>query len=114
MELKLDHVFELSTEAEGDYIFTPSGIVIVLENTRFQVFCQSSNHNLFRAALQRNSWEDLGKGVLYRGITFRVSEITEKMAQRGWTDTGSIPFILHHCFEMNRRHLFFLQRYLEA
>lgn len=112
MELQIKHVYELSIEDEGDYIFTPSGIVTIYENLRFTVYCQNAKHNVIRAALNRFSWTDLERGQTYRGATFRLREITNEMAQHGWVDTSAIPQILRHCYELNQRHLYFLERYL--
>lgn len=114
LELRLVKVYELSTEDEGDYIFTPSGIVIVFENNRFTIYCQGARHNLLRAAISRLPWRELEEGTSFRGIGLRLNDITSEMAQQGWTNAASIPSILRHCYELNRRHLFFLERYLEA
>jgi hypothetical protein len=114
MELRLTHIYELSIEDEGDYIFVPSGLVIIYENLRFTVYCQNARHNVIRAALSRFAWQDLELGQSYRGSIFRLREITNDLAQYGWKDTSSIPQILRHCYDLNRRHLYFLERYLES
>lgn len=114
MEVRLKEVYILSVEPPGDYIFTPAGVVIVLQNDTFKVYCVSSSHNLYRAALHKHSWEQLEHGVLFRESEFRLTSITDEMKERGWTHGDSIPAILSYLHACNPMHLFFLQRHLEA
>lgn len=113
MEPDLRRVYLLSTEESGDYIFSLSGVVVVMEHQhQFHVYCPSAQHNLYRAALQRHQWEDLVHGVRFRGVEFRLEDLTREMAQHGWTQSSAIPRILRHLYESNQRQLFFLERHL--
>lgn len=111
MELRLKHIFLLSVEEPNDYIFTPAGVVIVSENYKFTIFCQSSNHNLYRAAINKHTWEEFSKGVVFRGHEFRMTDLSEEMARKGWTTTGSVDAILRYIYTLNKRHLFFLEKF---
>jgi hypothetical protein len=114
LEVQLQSVYMLSVEPPGDYIFTPSGVVIVMNNQSFKVYCISSSHNLFRAALYRHSWDELEHGVVFKETSFRLANITEDMKKQGWTHADSIPAILDYLYTQNSKQLFFLQRYITA
>jgi hypothetical protein len=114
MEHNLTRVYLLATEEPGDYVYTLSGVVTVWNNTEFQVYALPSNHNRFRNALLRNTWTDLENGIVFRDVHFRLTDITDEMFHYGWTKVSAIPQILKHLYENNRRHLFFLKRYVEA
>lgn len=112
MDLEITRVYILSVEEPGDFIFTPGGAIVLFANGQFKVFCVPSSHNLFRAALNRHSWEQLEKGIEYKGAEFRVDDVTTDMTNKGWTHASSIPLILRNLYESNPRHLFFLERFV--
>ncbi|MCL6518118.1 MAG: hypothetical protein K6T67_14345 [Alicyclobacillus sp.] len=103
-------VYLLSVEEPGDYVFTPEGVVVLLENGHFQLYCPSASHNRFRAALNRFSWDELENGVVYRDASMRLTDITADMALCGWTDPSSVPAMLRHLYRQNPKHLHFLRR----
>jgi len=113
MELRISGVYVLSVEEQGDYLFTPAGIVIKLTTNRFQIYCAGSQHNLFRAVLHRLDWGELERGLPFREMEFRLTNVTERMIQRGWTHSDAIPAILEHLWKENERHLFFLAKHIE-
>jgi hypothetical protein len=100
----------LSVEEPGDYLFEPAGVVILLHNRHYQVYCTSANHNRFKAALNRFAWGDLENGVVYRETSYRLTDVTQEMARRGWLEADNTPDILRHLYEENPRHLFFLAK----
>jgi hypothetical protein len=111
---RIENVYLLETEQPGDSFFSPSGIVVVGEKQRIILYCQNSAHNLYRAAVVRNSWEDLEKGVVYRDIGFRLRDVTEEMTRAGWTDMDAIPHVLGAMKSRYPRHLFFLKSHIES
>ena len=114
MEIRIRHVFQLDVEDEGDFIFVPAGMVIVFENNRFTLYCQNARHNKLRSALTRIPWADFGNGVKFKDMELRLQDLTQEMAQNGWTNATSVPHILRHALETNPRYLYFLSRYVEG
>lgn len=112
-DYELKRVYLLSTEEPGDYIFTLSGVVLQYTNAQFTVYCMSSNHNLYRQALHRLDWATLIAGeASYRGIEFRLNDVTDDMNRLGLSKLDDIPKILTHLYTTNRRHLFFLEKHV--
>lgn len=109
METRLHGVYLLSVEEPGDYIFIPSGVVILMERQQFQVYCAKSSHNLYRQAIHKYAMDELLKGVQYRDHGFRLEEVEAPMGRNAWVDTSNIPEILHFLYQQNPRHLFFLK-----
>lgn len=114
MEIHLKRVYLLSVEEAGDYIFTPDGVVVLLENGHFRLYCPNSSHNRYRAALNKFPWEELERGVVFRETGIRLADITSDIQRRGWTDTSSIPALLAHLYEENPKHLHFLRRLVSS
>lgn len=112
--LRIEHVYLLETEQPEDSFFSPSGVVVVAERQRVLLYCQNSVHNLYRAAVIRNLWEDLEKGITYRGIGFRIREVTEEMTRAGWTDMDAIPHVLRAMQVRYPRHFMFLEQHIAA
>lgn len=110
-DVKLDRVFILEVEEAGDFIFVPSGVVFVTERHRIQLYCASSNHNRYRAALVRHQWEELENGVRFRDTEYRLNDITQEMTDMGWRYVSASNLILRHLYVTNQRNLFFLERY---
>jgi hypothetical protein len=113
VELKIHKVYLFSVEEETDYIFTPSGIVLVLNNNNFKLYSTSSHHNRFRSVLNKFSWSELEHGVSFRNAEYRIDDVTDEFENQGWTSVDSIPDILRHLYTANRLQLFFLQRYVD-
>lgn len=114
MEVRLKEVYILSVEPPGDYIFTPSGVVFLMENDMFKIYCVSSSHNLYRGALHKHPWNELEQGVVFRDSAFRLENLTQEMNERGWTHAESIPAILEYLYTTNRKQLFFLAKHVET
>jgi hypothetical protein len=112
VDVAIRKVYILNVEETGDIVFTPAGIVILLENGSFTVYCPKSSHNRYRAAVSRHSWESLESGVEFKGAHFRLEDVSSVLQDRGWTHASSIPDILHFLFETKRKYLFFLSAYL--
>jgi hypothetical protein len=113
LEVKIRRVFQLDVEEEGDFIFAPAGIVILFDNNRFTVYCESSRHNKLRAALHRIPWNEFANGVKFKNMELRLQDLTNEMAQNGWTTASSVPHILRHALSINPRYLYFLKRYVD-
>ncbi|WP_026961965.1 hypothetical protein [Alicyclobacillus herbarius] len=114
METRIDKIYILSVEEPGDFVFSPAGVVILLENKHFKVYSSSSEHNRYRATLQRYSWKELEDGIHHRGADYRLEDVTADMARHGWVDASSTPDILHCLYETNPRQMFFLKRVLQS
>lgn len=109
---KIRNVYEISVEESGDYIFTPTGVVIVLENGQFSVYSESARHNFLRRALMRYPWDQmLYESAEEQDISVRLRDMTEEIAKKIGTGPWGTDAILQTCYDMNPRQLFFLQRY---
>ncbi|MCF8563706.1 hypothetical protein LLE49_02990 [Alicyclobacillus tolerans] len=114
MDTTVDKVYLLSVEENGDDILTLEGVVIRTSRDTFSVYSTSTNHNLFRSVLHKHPWDDLVQGVHHRGREYRLTDITERIMDSGFTKSSSIPEILHGLYEGNPKHLFFLSRYFQS
>lgn len=109
---KITQVYEVSVEDPGDYIFTPSGIVIALENGQFQVYSENARHNFLRRTLMRHDWDKLLlDSVAEQGSAVRLRDVTKDLTKNMGFSTWSTEAVLETCYEMNPRQLFFLRRY---
>jgi hypothetical protein len=113
LEVRIRHVYQLDVEDEGDFIFTPAGIVILYENNRFTIYCESPRHNKLRQALHRIPWNEFETGVKFRDMELRLRDLTDQMAQNGWTNADFVPHILRHTYSSNPRYFYFLKRYVD-
>lgn len=108
---KIAQVFEASIEEQGDYIFTPSGLVILLQNGNFHIYSESARHNFLRRACMRHSWEDLREGVKEQDLYVRIRDVTEELSRKIDPDDWTVEAVLETCYSQNPRQLFFLRRY---
>ncbi|EJY56425.1 hypothetical protein URH17368_0950 [Alicyclobacillus hesperidum URH17-3-68] len=109
---KIRRIFEASIEEAGDYIFTPSGVIILMESGDFQIYSESARHNLLRRTCMRYAWDQLVDGVKVDELNIRIRDITADLRRRldsenEWTTDE----ILKTWYEQNPRQLFFLRRY---
>lgn len=112
MEFVIDKVFILEVEEPGDHILSPQGVVIVLSNQRFTVYSTGANHNLFRTVLQRTPWPILEQGTRYQNYSFRATDITHTIHERGLKKASDSQSILYNLYEGNQRQFYFLKRYM--
>ncbi len=112
MDVTIRRVYILNVEEADDIVFTPAGVVILLENGTFTVYCPKSSHNRFRAAVSKHNWESLESGIEFKGAHFRLEDVSPELKNRGWTHASSIPDILQFLLETKRKYLFFLAAYL--
>ncbi|QQE76842.1 hypothetical protein [Alicyclobacillus sp. SO9] len=112
MATKVEDIFVLSVEEPGDYVFEPSGVVVLYSNKKFQLYSTSANHNRFRAALNRFSWTELTKGVVWKDAEYRITPVEDSVKQTDWEDPQQVPAVLQRLYNMNPKYLFFLERHL--
>ncbi len=105
-------VYILSVEEVNDFVFTPSAVVIVPTEGRFQLFCTGANHNRFFSALMKLNWSDLEEGASFKNVTYRFRNAQELLPNHYLASPVSVTDILQRLYEINPRHLFFLSRYL--
>ncbi|WP_157071001.1 hypothetical protein [Alicyclobacillus acidiphilus] len=108
---KITRIFEASIEEQGDYIFTPSGVVLLLHNGNFLIYSESARHNFLRRTCMRHGWDDLVEGVREQGLYVRIRDVTNDVQKRLDPDTWSVEAVLDTWYSQNPRQLFFLQRY---
>jgi len=70
------NAFLIHVEPEGDFFFTPEGILITIDNLSYQVYSLDSRHNFLRAAVTKFPLDLLqGEGVTYRGAQIKLEPI---------------------------------------
>jgi hypothetical protein len=114
MDVAIRKVYILDVEPPGDFLFTPSAIVTVLENGHFTIYSIKSAHNLYRSAISRHAWDALEAGVTFQGAGFRLEDVTTDLKKQGWTHASSIPDILRHFYETKSKYFFFLASYVNS
>ncbi|RIV17334.1 hypothetical protein D2Q93_15390 [Alicyclobacillaceae bacterium I2511] len=106
-------VYILSVEESNDYIFTPSAVVIVPKEGRFQLFCSGADHNRIFSALMKLNWSDLEEEARFKNVTYRISNAQNLLPDHYLEQGASIAHILQRLYVSNPRHLFFLSRYFQ-
>lgn len=114
MDPVIQAVCIMEREGPDDLVFTPVGVVIGLSNQKFTVYSNSAEHNRLRTVLSKYPWADLQEGIRVRDTEYRLTEITAQMTQLGWEKLSTIPTILRHLYQTQQRHLFFLERHVNA
>lgn len=98
-------------EGEGEAYFTPEAVCIVYPDQVYKVFCLDSRHNFLRAAILKHPLRDLAQdGVVFRGSTVRLEDLTVFRQRRQLEQSGVLP-LLRAIFADNPRLYFFLERH---
>ncbi|GMA52496.1 hypothetical protein GCM10025857_38530 [Alicyclobacillus contaminans] len=111
MDIGIEKVYVLHVEEENDFLFTPVGLVIVLENRHYSLYTIKSEHNRYRNAIAKHAWKDLENGVQFKGASYRLEDVTPSMREQGWTGASAIPAILGHFYKTKTKYFYFLQTY---
>lgn len=115
MAAKVVDVFVLEVEEVGDYVFEIAGIVFLYSNQKFQLISASgANHNRFRAAINRFTFEQLQEGVTWKNAEFRLKPFEEDVKQEGWENPDGVPVLLQRMYNQNPRQLFFLKKHINS
>lgn len=111
---RIQNVYIVLGEEEGDFTMEPKAAVIVLTNGQFRVYSVRAEHNRLRTMMNRNSWADLENGVQVRGDHYRLQSHMPDMTEKGWLSVESIPDILVWLRQSYPLHLFFLDQHIAA
>jgi hypothetical protein len=114
MKNRVQNVYVMLGEEEGDFTMEPLAIVILMANGQFRVYSVRAEHNRLRAIIHRNSWTDLEAGVEFKSGHYRLQSRMDEVIGLGWTAAESIPEILVWLRNLYPRHLFFLDQHIEA
>ncbi len=105
------HAYLIHVEAEGDYFFTPEGVLIVVDNLSYQVYSLDSRHNFLRAAVTKFPLDKLlGDGVSYRGAQVKLEPIANLDAKRERV-RETARHLLSELYHSNQERYFFLKKH---
>ncbi len=105
-------VYLIHVEPEGDFFFTPEGVLITLDNISYQVYCLDSRHNFLRAAVTKFPLAQLtGDGVMYRGANIKLEPLQSLETNHDKAKEASFT-ILEEIYRSNPERYFFLSKYV--
>lgn len=114
MKNRVQNVYVMLGEEEGDFTMEPLAAVILMANGQFRVYSVRAEHNRLRAVINKNSWTDLESGVQFKTGHYRLQSRMSDITELGWTTGESIPEILTWLRNLYPRHLFFLDQHITA
>ncbi|MCL6592414.1 MAG: hypothetical protein K6T31_00425 [Alicyclobacillus sp.] len=113
-EVRVSKVYLLSTEERPGDVYTVTGVVVRMSDGRFSVFCPSASHNLYKAAVDKFPWNELERGVSFRGTAMRLTDWTQRLTGSPEGNEQPVSSLLAALYQENPRQYFFLRRFLPA
>ena len=106
------NAFLIHVESEGDFFFTPEGVLLTVDNLSYQVYSLDSRHNFLRAAVTKFPLEQLlGDGVTFRGAQIKLEPIGAIAAGIDRVKESSRT-IIGDLYQSQPERYFFLKKFL--
>jgi hypothetical protein len=105
----IQSAYTIYVEEPGDIVFRIEGIVFFDQFSSPELYCQDSRYNFLRTVLNRNSIDDLCKGVIYKDHHIELRPISGQIAVQEPFSHTQIPMILQLLQSQNPTQFWFLK-----